>query len=143
MASWSPPVTNEFARAKENAQRALRRLAATMLRTVSGSAYAVYDLRRRLAAYIDAQKTLDALRGDELTPDEEREALELPKIDPDVVTDRDSRMFLVGSALIVQGALRLAAYEILGERPHFGGKHSEELIKQGIKFREQGREPLS
>jgi hypothetical protein len=135
-------MADEFAWAKEDAQRALKRLGATMLRTISGSTYAVYDLRQRLAAYIDAQNTMNALRGDDLTPGEEREALELPKIDPDVVTDFEARMFLVGSHLIMQGALRLAAHEILGERPHFGGKHSEEVIKEGIKFRERGRKPF-
>jgi hypothetical protein len=33
----------------------------------------------------------------------------------------------------VQGVLRLAAHKVLGERPHFGGKHSEHVIEDGIK----------
>jgi hypothetical protein len=35
-------------------------------------------------------------------------------------------------SFIVQGALRLAAHQALGERPHFGGKYSTRLIESGI-----------
>jgi len=41
----------------------------------------------------------------------------------------------------MQGALRLAAHKILGERPHFGGKYSEEVIEQGIKLLEELNRP--
>jgi hypothetical protein len=30
----------------------------------------------------------------------------------------------------------LAAHKLLGERPHFGGKYSEDVISQGIKMLE-------
>jgi hypothetical protein len=84
---------------------------------------------------IDAQKKLHALTGAWLSLEEEVNALRLPQseLDPDASDNhyrewRHSR----GMELIVQGALRLAAHQVLGERPHFGGRYSERLIENGI-----------
>jgi hypothetical protein len=38
-----------------------------------------------------------------------------------------------GMGDIVQGSLRLAAHQLLGERPHFGGKYSKRLIEEGMR----------
>lgn len=133
-------MSDEIKQAKENAQRRFSLFAADMLRTIAGRQHAVYGLRHRLANFIDAQKTLNDLRGSELTPDEEREALELPPLDRASIDPRGI-MFETGTWMILQGALRLAAHQILGERPHFGGKYSKELITQGIKFREPVQSP--
>lgn len=44
---------------------------------------------------------------------------------------------------IVQGALRLAAHQVLGEKPHLGGKYSQRLIEDGIALIEQAKEPAA
>ena len=46
-----------------------------------------------------------------------------------------------GMERIVQGALRLAAHQVLGERPHFGGKYSKRLIEDGIAAIERAFKP--
>jgi hypothetical protein len=46
-----------------------------------------------------------------------------------------------GMERIVQGALRLAAHQVLGERPHFGGRYSERLIEEGIALIERAFKP--
>lgn len=48
-----------------------------------------------------------------------------------------------GMERIVQGALRLAAHQLLGERPHFGGKYSERVIEQGIDSIERAFKPAA
>ena len=128
-------LNRESAAAKEDAQRKLARYAAGILRTISGSTYDVYSLRHSLADFLDAQKLLLSSRGSELTTKEEREALDLPRLDPDLSSDRPRLMFETGNRLIVEGALRLAAHQILGQCPHFGGKYSQQLIEKGIEFR--------
>jgi hypothetical protein len=40
------------------------------------------------------------------------------------------------------GTARIAAHKILGEDPHFGGKHSVEVIQQGIKTLEELKRPM-
>jgi hypothetical protein len=42
---------------------------------------------------------------------------------------------------IVQGSLRLAAHQVLGEEPHFGGKYSKRLIDQGMAAIERANGP--
>jgi hypothetical protein len=119
----------EIVRARQQAQRALADLAATILRTMAGTESAPHVMRG-ISELIDAQKELYALSGEWLSFEEERKALSLPhsELDPDASDYRyrewqRSR----GMECIVQGALRLAAHRVLGERPHFGGKYSERL----------------
>jgi hypothetical protein len=47
-----------------------------------------------------------------------------------------------GLDVIVQGALRLAARKVLGERPHFGGKYSEDVIEAGMRTLEELNRPF-
>ena len=99
---------------------------------------------RTIVRLIDAQKELYHLSGDWLSLEDEQQALTLPhsELDPDASDYRyrewqRSR----GMERIVQGALRLAAHQVLGERPHFGGKYSEDLIDDGIAAVERSRDP--
>src|SRR5439155_172455 len=109
--------------AKERAQRALAELAATILRTMAGSESASYDVMRRIGQLIDAQKELYDLSGEWLTFEDEQKALNLPQSELDSdASDHRYREWQRdrGMERIVQGALRLAAHQVLGERPHFG-----------------------
>jgi hypothetical protein len=125
----------EILRATQQAKWELAKVAAIMLRRVAGSAstplimHSILDL-------IDAQKKLCALTGGWLSLAEEGEALNLPQSAIAPFGSSDDRYRQVQLALgmeqIVQGALRLAAHQVLGERPHFGGKYSKRLIKDGI-----------
>lgn len=130
---------------KEEAQRALSRFAAALLRTMAGSDSEASYLIHHLAHFIDAQKELNALSGQWLTTAELEEALRLPRtyLDSSPSEDWSHRLWLRthGMEKIVQGALRLAAHKILGERPHFGGKYSEDVIEEGIKTLEELKRP--
>jgi hypothetical protein len=122
-------------RAKQHAQRELAKAAAIILRRVAGGeslpliTHSILDL-------LDAQKELCALTGGWLSLADEGEALNLPKSEIASFGSSDDRyrewQLACGLEQIVQGALRLAAHEVLGERPHFGGKYSKRLITDGM-----------
>jgi hypothetical protein len=134
----------EIVWARERAQRALAELAATILRTMAGSESASYDVMRRIGQLIDAQKELYDLSGEWLAFEHEQKALSLPQSELDSdASDQQNRAWQRdrGMERIVQGALRLAAHQVLGERPHFGGKYSERLIEDGIAAIERAFKP--
>jgi hypothetical protein len=134
----------QIAWAKQEAQRALSQFVAALLRTIAGSCSEANYLIQRLSHFIDALKELNAVSGSWLTPPELEKALRLPDAELDSSgSNFEERRWLreQGVELIVQGALRLAAHQILGERPHFGGKHSRRLIDDGIALIEQARRP--
>jgi hypothetical protein len=134
----------EIMSARGRAQRALAELAATILRAMAGSESASYDVMHRIGQLIDAQKELYDLSGEWPKFDDEQKALNLPQSDLDSDTsDHGYRQWQRnrGMECIVQGALRLAAHQVLRERPHFGGKHSERLIEDGIAMVERACRP--
>jgi len=120
--------------AKQEVQRRLASLAATILRNMAGSKSAPL-IMQSVVYLIDAQKKLYALTGGGLSSEDEANALSLPQSElvPNASDDRYREwQHSCGMERIVQGALRLAAHQVLGERPHFGGKYSERLIEDGI-----------
>ena len=121
-------------RAKQQVMRHLADLAAAILRTIAGSGSAA-PIMPNVLRLIEAQKKLAALSGSLLAPDDERQALSLPKeeLRPDA-SDTQYREFeyAAGIETIVIGALRLAAHQVLKEREHFGGKYSTLAIEEGI-----------
>ena len=131
--------------AKNEAQRTLAVFASALLRVMAGSATESTYLMRHLSEFIDAQKELNKSSGQWLTINELEEALLLPRADRDFARSDDwaHREWLRehGLDLILQGALRLAAHKILNERPHFGGKYSEDVIDAGIRTLEELRRP--
>ena len=134
----------EIDRGRKHAKRRLVELAATILRMLAGSESASFDLMRKLGELIDAQRELHKLSGDWLSIEDEQKALSLPQSDfASTATDREFREWQrnCGMERIVQGALRLAAHQVLGEKPHFGGKYSERLIKEGIASIERASKP--
>jgi hypothetical protein len=138
--------TRKIIRAKAQAQYALTRLAAALLRAIAGSESELNDLARRIGDYIEVQTELKATSGHFLTVEEEREALSLPKSEyPSSGSDWQKQEWLrnQGEERIVQGALRLAAHKLLGEKPSFGGKHSERLIQEGIDWIARAFKPAS
>jgi hypothetical protein len=85
--------------------------------------------------FIEAEKRLCELTGGWLSLEDEANALNLPRTE--LNSDASENAYreyrrAIGMELIVQGALRLAAHQVLGERPHFGGKYSTRLIESGI-----------
>lgn len=131
--------------AREAAQRALTDLAACMLRTMAGSDAASYELMPHFRILIQKQDELHELTGELMTLADEREALALAGSKVDMGdTDFEFRRWQRQNALetIVQGALRLAAHQVLDEDPHFGGKHSTRLIEQGIAAMNEANRPL-
>jgi hypothetical protein len=131
--------------AREAAQRALTDIAACMLRTMAGSDAASYELMRRFRHLVQKQDELHELTGELMTLADEREALALASTDLKIGdTDFEYRRWQRQHALemIVQGALRLAAHRVLDEEPHFGGKHSIELIERGIAAMNDANKPL-
>jgi hypothetical protein len=134
-------IDRQIAQAKMEAQRALSQFSAALLRVIAGSGSEAIYLIRRLSLFIDAQKALYAASGLWLSPTELEEALRLPRADADSSSsaywsDR-RRLREDGLELIVQGALRLAAHQLLNEQPAFGGMHSERVIMDGIKTLEE------
>jgi hypothetical protein len=120
--------------ARQEAQRKLAILAATILRNMAGRESAPL-IMQSVVDLIDAQKKLYALTGGWLSSEDEANALSLPRseLDPDASEVRYREWQHVrGMERIVQGAFRLAAHQVLGEDPHFGGKYSERLIEDGI-----------
>lgn len=127
--------------AKEQVERALAEFAAALLRTMAGSDTEAIYLIRRLSHFVDALNKFREELGRGLTVAEFQEALRLPRSDRDFSHSDDwaYRHWLRehGLDVIVQGALRLAAHKVLDERPHFGGKYSEEVIEAGIRTLEE------
>jgi hypothetical protein len=130
--------------AKEEAERTLAVAAATMLRTIAGSDGAAAALRNDMLRALLAEDEYQALSGQWLASWERKEALALAQPDwEEDGSDRRYRKFErdCGMQNIVQGSLRLAAHQVLGEEPHFGGKYSERLIDQGMAAIERAKGP--
>lgn len=121
-------------RAKQQVMRHLADLAAAILRTIAGSGSAA-PIMPNVLRLIEAQKKLATLSGSLLAPDDEKQALNLTKVErrPNA-SDAQYREFeyAAGIETIVIGALRLAAHKVLKEREHFGGKYSTRAIEKGI-----------
>lgn len=130
--------------AKAEAERALVFVAANFLRAIAGSDTATGDLRAGMIRAILAEEKYRELSGNWLGIWETQKALALPQSDlhADFSEDqyRDHRR-KSGMEDIVQGALRLAAHQVLGERPHFGGKYSKRLIDRGIEVIREASKP--
>jgi hypothetical protein len=130
--------------AKEEAQRTLAQFAAALLRTMAGGESESIYLIRRLADFIDAMNKFREESGHGLTVADLQAELRLPETEFDS-SDEDwrHRQWLRehGMEVIVQGALRLAAHKILGERPAFGGKNSERVIELGIRTLDELKRP--
>jgi hypothetical protein len=129
--------------ARQEAQQLLASLAATILRNMAGSKSAPL-IMQSVVYLIDAQKKLYALTGGWLSSEDEANALSLPQSElvPNASDDRYREwQHSCGMERIVQGALRLAAHQVLGERPHFGGKYSKRLIEDGIAAIESAFKP--
>ncbi|MET4481424.1 hypothetical protein [Bradyrhizobium sp. F1.13.3] len=109
-------------------------LAAAILRTVAGSPSAA-PIMPNVLRLLESQKQLLVLSGTQLAPDDERQALSLPKVErrPDG-SDLEYREFeyAAGIETIMIGALRLAAHLVLKEREHLGGKYSTLAIEEGV-----------
>jgi hypothetical protein len=120
--------------AKDEAERTLAVAAATMLRTIAGSDGAAAELRRHMVEAILAEEKYYALAGQWLASWERQKALALSEPKFDNSSDFRYREYEreCGMQNIVQGSLRLAAHQVLDERPHFGGKYSEDLIQRGM-----------
>jgi hypothetical protein len=75
-----------------------------------------------------AEDEYQALSGQWLASWERKKAISLTE--PDYRKEQSDWEFEreYGMQNIVQGSLRLAAHQVLGEEPHFGGKHSERLM---------------
>jgi hypothetical protein len=134
----------DIAWARDRAKRALAELAATILRTMAGSETASYEIVLRLGQLIDAQNELHNLSGVWLSFEDERNALILPQSDLEAEASDDRYAEWQrnrGMERIVQGALCLAAHQVLDERPNFGGKYSVRLIEDGIASIERAFSP--
>jgi hypothetical protein len=132
--------------AKQEVKRTLAGFAAAMLRTMAGSDTEAIYLIRRLSDFVDALNEFRNASGRGLTAVELEEMLRLPRTDKDFshLDEWAYRHWLRehGLDVIVQGALRLAAHRVLGERPHFGGKYSKDVINHGIKTLEELKRPF-
>jgi hypothetical protein len=117
------------------AEQTLAQLAATILRTMAGSTKASYGFLRCINDFIDAHNRLRESSGSGLTLEDEQRVLTLRA--PDYIGNDDFqyRRAQIDDAYhtIVQGALRLAAHQVLGEDPHFGGKYSKRAIDDGMR----------
>lgn len=131
----------EFARVKERARRALAEFAASILRVMAGSATESHRMMDRFRDFIDALNEANAQPGRGITLGELEKALRLPQTEMELQSHDDLayRRWARVDAMetIVTGALRLGAHKLLGERPHFGGKYSEDLIRDGIRDLEE------
>ena len=122
----------------------MAQFAAALLRTIAGSESESIYLIRRLADFIDALNKLREESGHGLSVADLQGTLRLPETEFDSSDEdwrhrqwlREHRM-----EVIVQGALRLAAHKILGERPAFGGKNSERVIELGIRTLDELKRP--
>jgi hypothetical protein len=132
-AQWEP-ASRDIALATRQARRKLVRLAATILRSMAGSGTGRL-IMHDVVEFIEAEKRVAELTGGWLSLEDEANALSLPR--SELNSDASENAYReyrrdIGMELIVQGALRLAAHQVLGERPHFGGKYSTRLIESGI-----------
>jgi hypothetical protein len=130
--------------AKKEAERTLAAAAATMLWTVAGSDGAAAALRNDMLRALLAEDEYQALSGQWLASWERKEVLALAQ--PEWEEDGSDRRYRkyerdCGMQNIVQGSLRLAAHQVLGEEPHFGGKYSERLIDAGMAAIERANGP--
>lgn len=127
-------------RAKQHAAGQLVKLSAAILRTIAGSPSAA-PIMPAVLSLLDAQKSLVALSGDLLHPDDEKVALHLEETQ--YSSDRHYRHFeyAAGMEAIVRGALRVAAHQILKEREYFGGKYSTMEIERGIAMVTRSKDP--
>lgn len=131
--------------AKQLAKSLLADLAAAVLRTAAGSGSAA-PIMPIVFNLVVAQSRLEELSGSLLAIEEERQTLALPPIEGRRGdSDRDYREFEYSAGLekVVNGALRLAAHQILKEREHFGGKYSTLAIEEGIKLIVRATAPLA
>ncbi len=125
----------EIRQAKAEAERILAAAAATLLRLMAGGEPTSYNVRAEMIRAFLAEDKLRDLSGQGFSPWDVQSALALPVAELDAeASDNQRREWRRerGMEDIVQGSLRLAAHQLLGERPHFGGKHSERLIEDGI-----------
>jgi hypothetical protein len=130
--------------AKDEAERTLAVAAATMLRAIAGSDGAATALRNDMVRAILAEDEYQQLSGQWLASWDRKKVMELPTPEwKNESSDGWYREYERECAMqdIVQGALRLAAHQLLGERPHFGGKYSERLISQGMETIKRANEP--
>jgi hypothetical protein len=122
--------------AKARAEKALARAAASLLRVMAGGDPASYDILDDMIKAVLAEQKLEEITGRGLSFSDVQDVLQLPHAELDAEAS-DSRyrewQRERGMDLIVQGALRLAAHQLLDERPHFGGKYSERLIEDGMR----------
>lgn len=135
----------QVAWAKDEVERTAAQFAAAMLRTMAGSNTEATYLMHRISDFLDAIGKYRAEAGHGLTIADLEGALRLPQIQYESSDDQWRHRQWIredGLETIVKGALRLAAHKILGEEPHFGGKHSVEVIQQGIKALEELKRPL-
>jgi hypothetical protein len=135
----------QVAWAKEEVERTAALFAAAMHRTMAGSSTEATYLMHRISDFLDAMSKYRAEAGHGLTVAELEKALRLPQVEYESSNDEwRYRQWIRedGLEMIVKGALRLAAHKILGEEPHFGGKHSVEIILQGIKTLEDLKRPM-
>lgn len=135
----------QVAWAMDEVERTAAQFAAAMLRTMAGSSTEATYLMHRISDFLDAIREYRAEAGHGLSVADLERALRLPQVQ--YVSSEDEwrhRRWIREDGLetIVKGALRLAAHKILGEEPHFGGKHSVEVIQQGIKALEELKRPL-
>ena len=126
------------------AKRWLVELAVTILRMLAGSEFASFDLMRKPGESIDAQRELHKLSGDWLSIEDEQKALGLPQSDfASTATDREfrewQRNWWYGAHS--SGRAEVSRTSGLGREPHFGGKYSERLIKEGIASIERASKP--
>jgi hypothetical protein len=133
----------ELAYAKSEAERSLAEFAASLLRVAAGSNSESVWFMRKLSAFIDAQRSLYRASGETLRPADLERALRMPDVDYSQTGYWSERRHIRehGMELIVQGALRLAAHQLLNEQPAFGGMHSERVIMDGIKTLEELKRP--
>lgn len=137
-------VDRKLVYGKQEVERTIALFAAALLRTMAGSDTEAMFLMQRLSDFIDALNAFRDDAGRNLTIAELEQALRLPQIEYESSTEEWRHRQWIrkdGFDTIVKGALRLAAHRILDEKPHFGGKYSEEVIEAGIKTLEELKRP--
>lgn len=130
--------------AKEDLERALAQFAAALLRTMAGSEREATYLLRHLSILVDTLNKFREQSGRGMSVAELQEALRLPQAEFGVSSDDWSHRGWLrqhGFETIIKGALRLAAHKVLGEEPHFGGKYSKDVIRDGIKTLDELKKP--
>jgi hypothetical protein len=134
----------EIAWTREEVERTLSQFGAALLRTMAGNDTEATYLMHRLSDFIATLSKFQEKAGRGITIAELQKVLRLPQAEYKSSDDEwHHRRWLRkhGMETIVKGALRLAAHKILREEPAFGGKHSEDVIEQGIKTLEELKRP--